>query len=46
MHVIQSQARPGRPPGVTRPGPDGLTARQAAVIAFIEHTVARRGSLN
>ncbi|WP_432246636.1 transcriptional repressor LexA [Streptomyces sanyensis] len=43
MHVIESEARPGRPPGVTRPGPDGLTARQAAIVAFIEQTVARKG---
>ncbi|MEW1550553.1 transcriptional repressor LexA [Streptomyces tsukubensis] len=43
MHVIESEARPGRPPGVTRPGPDGLTTRQAAIVAFIEQTVARKG---
>lgn len=43
MHVIESEARPGRPPGVTRPGPDGLTARQAAIVAFIEQAVARKG---
>lgn len=43
MHVIESEARPGRPPGVTRPGPDGLTARQAAIVTFIEQTVARKG---
>ncbi|MFF4498631.1 transcriptional repressor LexA [Streptomyces sp. NPDC001546] len=43
MHVIESEARPGRPPGVTRPGPDGLTVRQAAIVAFIEQTVARKG---
>ncbi|MEV7442815.1 transcriptional repressor LexA [Streptomyces sp. NPDC091204] len=43
MHVIESEARPGRPPGVNRSGPDGLTTRQAAIVAFIEQTVARKG---
>ncbi|MEY2229369.1 transcriptional repressor LexA [Streptomyces sp. BF23-19] len=43
MYVVESEARPGRPPGVTRPGPDGLTTRQAAIVAFIEQTVARQG---
>lgn len=43
MHVAESEARPGRPPGVTSPGPDGLTTRQAAIVAFIERTVARKG---
>ncbi|GAA1553418.1 transcriptional repressor LexA [Streptomyces globosus] len=43
MHVIEPEARPGRPPGVTSPGPDGLTTRQAAIVAFIEQTVARQG---
>ncbi|WP_331719600.1 transcriptional repressor LexA [Streptomyces virginiae] len=43
MHVIESEARTGRPPGVTRPGPDGLTARQAAIVAFIAQAVARKG---
>ncbi|WP_442480776.1 hypothetical protein [Streptomyces kutzneri] len=40
MQVVESEAHPGRPPG---PGPDGLTTRQAAIVAFIEQTVARQG---
>ncbi|MEU2391840.1 transcriptional repressor LexA [Streptomyces sp. NPDC007369] len=43
MHAVESEARPGRPPGVTSPGPDGLTTRQAAIVNFIEQTVARQG---
>ncbi|MFJ1869415.1 transcriptional repressor LexA [Streptomyces sp. NPDC088097] len=43
MHVAESAARPGRPPGVISPGPDGLTIRQRAIVAFIEQTVARQG---
>lgn len=43
MYVVESEARPGRPPGVTRPGSDGLTTRQAVIVAFIEQTVARQG---
>ncbi|WP_416371172.1 transcriptional repressor LexA [Streptomyces sp. MB09-01] len=43
MHVVESEARPGRPPGVTSPGPDGLTTRQAAIVSFIEQAVARQG---
>lgn len=35
-------AGPGRPPGV-RVGPDGLTGRQSAIVAFIEEAVSRRG---
>ncbi|QDY80364.1 transcriptional repressor LexA [Streptomyces qinzhouensis] len=43
MHAAESTARPGRPPGVTGPGQDGLTTRQAAIVEFIEQTVARQG---
>ncbi|MFJ6252875.1 MULTISPECIES: transcriptional repressor LexA [unclassified Streptomyces] len=43
MYVAESETRPGRPPGVTRSGPDGLTTRQTAIVAFIEQAVARQG---
>ncbi|MEV0965495.1 transcriptional repressor LexA [Streptomyces sp. NPDC049910] len=42
MSVEATAAVPGRPKGSV-PGPYGLTARQAAVVKFIEDTVARQG---
>ncbi|MFB7594675.1 transcriptional repressor LexA [Streptomyces sp. NPDC056160] len=42
MHATEIAGRLGRPPGV-RVGPDGLTDRQAAIVACIEETVARKG---
>lgn len=42
MHAVETAGRPGRPPGVST-GPDGLTTRQAAIVAFIEREVARQG---
>ncbi|MFF7858767.1 transcriptional repressor LexA [Streptomyces sp. NPDC007904] len=42
MHVSESAGRRGRPPG-SRSTSYGLTARQAAIVAFIEDTVARQG---
>ncbi|MER6692556.1 transcriptional repressor LexA [Streptomyces minutiscleroticus] len=42
MHAADTPGRPGRPPG-SRPNPDGLTSRQAAIVRFIEDTVARQG---
>ncbi|MFF4188946.1 transcriptional repressor LexA [Streptomyces sp. NPDC001691] len=42
MYAVDAVDRPGRPPGV-RTGPNGLTSRQAAIVAFIEDEVARQG---
>jgi repressor LexA len=42
MHVSESAGRRGRPPG-SRSVSRELTARQAAIVAFIEDTVARQG---
>ncbi|MFF7359142.1 transcriptional repressor LexA [Streptomyces filipinensis] len=42
MHVTETGARAGRPPGIVT-GPDGLTTRQTAIVAFIESTVTRQG---
>lgn len=42
MHAVETAGRPGRPPGVST-GPDGLTTRQASIVAFIEREVARQG---
>ncbi|WP_225828781.1 transcriptional repressor LexA [Streptomyces naphthomycinicus] len=42
MHVTDTAGRAGRPPGIVT-GPDGLTARQAAIVTFIESAVARQG---
>jgi repressor LexA len=42
MHAAETAGRIGRPPGVST-GPDGLTDRQAAIVAFIEREVARKG---
>lgn len=42
MTLVDAAGRPGRPPGI-RPDKFGLTERQAAIIAFIEREVARRG---
>ncbi|MET7518234.1 transcriptional repressor LexA [Streptomyces sp. NPDC005480] len=44
MHAVENGTRPGRPPGAgVVTGPDGLTARQAAIVDFIEREVARQG---
>ncbi|WP_330342674.1 transcriptional repressor LexA [Streptomyces sp. NBC_00557] len=42
MHLTETTGRAGRPRGVVT-GPDGLTARQMAIVRFIESTVARQG---
>jgi repressor LexA len=44
MHAVENGTRLGRPPGAgVVTGPDGLTARQAAIVDFIEREVARQG---
>ncbi|MFH9958938.1 transcriptional repressor LexA [Streptomyces roseolus] len=42
MSAIETAGRPGRPPGI-QVDPDGLTARQTAIIEFIERETSRRG---
>jgi repressor LexA len=42
MYATEPANRAGRPPGIVT-GPDGLTTRQAAIVDFIERTVARQG---
>ncbi|QGZ53317.1 transcriptional repressor LexA (plasmid) [Streptomyces sp. QHH-9511] len=42
MHAVETAGRPGRPPGI-HADKHGLTARQAAIISFIEREVSRQG---
>ncbi|MFF9070483.1 transcriptional repressor LexA [Streptomyces sp. NPDC014891] len=42
MHAAETAGRPGRPPG-TSVNDEGLTARQVAIIEFIEREVSRQG---